>query len=84
MFAQEGIKVGEAGGMTARFKLPVPRRVVYLSRAHPMVEGLADYVMNATMDAHEATRARRCGVVLTRDVEEETTLLLMRCSRFWR
>jgi len=43
-----------------------------------MVEGLADFVMNATMDAHESTKARRCGVVVTKAVDEETTLLLMR------
>ena len=71
-------RYGEAGELTARFKLPVPRGEVYLSRTHPMVEGLADYVMNATMDAHESTRARRCGVVLTKAVDQETTLLLMR------
>ncbi len=69
---------GTEGELTARFKLPVPRGVVYLSRTHPMVEGLADYVMNATMDAHESTKARRCGVVKTKGVEEETKLLLMR------
>ncbi len=71
-------RYGESGEITARFKLPVPRGVVYLSRTHPMVEGLADYVMNATMDAHESTKARRCGVVMTGAVAQPVTLLLMR------
>ena len=36
--------------VTARFEMPVSGDVLYLSRTHPFVEGLAGYVMDAALD----------------------------------
>lgn len=62
----------------ARFELPVPDGVLHLTRTHPIVEGLAAYVMDAALDPLLNGLARRCGVIRTRAVEQRTTLLLVR------
>jgi len=71
----------------ARFELPVQEGQVYLSRTHPLVEGLASYVMDTALDPvlsllHSAQEggsiARRCGVMRTSQVTRRTTLLLLR------
>jgi len=62
----------------ARFKLPVDPGEVYLSRTHPWIDGLAEFVINGALDALTETRARRCGAIYTRDVKRKTTLLLLR------
>lgn len=62
----------------ARFELPVQDSQLYLSRTHPVVEGLATYVMDSALDALGNGVAKRCGVIRTRQVERRTTLLLMR------
>jgi superfamily II DNA or RNA helicase len=62
----------------ARFELPVRDGELYLSRTHPVVEGLATYLMDAALDALGNGIARRCGVIRTRRVQERTTLLLLR------
>ena len=50
---------------------------VYLSRTHPLVEGLAT-VMDTALDPLGQGLARRCGVVRTSRVARRTTLLLVR------
>jgi superfamily II DNA or RNA helicase/ribosomal protein S15P/S13E len=64
----------------ARFELPVKEKQVYLTRTHPLVEGLASYVMETALDPAVVERviARRCGAVRTREVEKRTTALLLR------
>lgn len=62
----------------ARFELPVQDKQLYLSRTHPVVEGLATYVMDSALDTLGNGIAKRCGVIRTRQVERRTTLLLMR------
>ena len=62
----------------ARFDLPVKEGQLYLSRTHPLVEGLASYVMDTAFDPLADSRARRCGVIHTADVQVRTTLLLLR------
>src|SRR5262249_11194259 len=62
----------------ARFQLPVAEGEIYLSRTHPVVEGLASYVVNTALDPHRRSVARRCGVIRTSKVLKRTTLLLMR------
>ena len=64
--------------MPARFELPVPDGVRYLSRTHPFVEGLASYVVDTALDPLLGGRARRSGVLRTRAVAKRTTLLLLR------
>lgn len=61
----------------ARFELPVQPGVLYLSRTHPIVEGLAQYVLNTALDG-EGNIARRCGAIRTDAVTRWTTLLLLR------
>ena len=75
-----------AGGkdeIRARFELPVSEGEVYLSRTHPLVEGLASYVMESALDPVLADGSRRvlaarCGVIRTKAVQTRTTVLLVR------
>jgi superfamily II DNA or RNA helicase len=62
----------------ARFDPPVGEGEIYLSRTHPAVEALANYVLNAALDPFASGPARRCGVILTKNVSKQTTLLLLR------
>jgi hypothetical protein len=70
--------MGGQARLLARFELPVPDGVAYLSRTHPAVEGLAAYVMDAALDPLLDGRARRCGALRTAAVPTRTTLLLLR------
>ncbi len=51
---------GFVDSFKAKFELPVDPSVLYLSRTHPVVEGLAQYVLNAALDG-EGNVARRWG-----------------------
>jgi superfamily II DNA or RNA helicase len=67
----------------ARFELPTEERTLLLTRSHPLVESLSNYVMETALDPLSAERvkmlfARRCGAIRTRQVERRTTLLLVR------
>ncbi len=76
--------IGNTGSTTARFKaryeLPVQEGTLYLSRTHPLVEGLAGYVMDVALDPllSKGSAACRCGVIRTSRVARRTTLLLLR------
>jgi superfamily II DNA or RNA helicase len=75
--------MGEAGGadpLRVRFGLPVAEGVVHLHRTHPVVQGLAGYVLDSALDPHLADRAlaRRSGVIRTRAVSVRTTIVLLR------
>lgn len=73
--------VEEVGGtkkLKAQFRLPVEDGVLYLSRTHPVVEGLGTYIMNTALDPLIPAPARRCGVIRTSRVERRTTVLLVR------
>lgn len=69
---------GNRETFTARFELPVPDNVLHLTRTHPIVEGLATYVMDAALDPLLEGLTRRCGAIRTRAVQRTTTLLLLR------
>src|SRR5207249_795895 len=62
----------------AKFEMPVPEGVCYLSRTHPFVEALASHVMDTALDPLGDGAARRCGAIRTAVVERRTTLLLVR------
>jgi hypothetical protein len=64
----------------ARFALPVAEGVFYLHRTHPVVEGLAGYVIDCALDPLLAGKgiARRAGVIRTRAVSRRTTAVLIR------
>jgi superfamily II DNA or RNA helicase len=70
--------VGGRERLTARFELPVPDHVTYLSRTHPVVEGLATYTMDTALDPLLEGAAKRAGVIRTKAVRQATTLLLLR------
>ncbi|MFI5460551.1 MAG: helicase-related protein [Isosphaerales bacterium] len=65
----------------ARFELPVGENELYLSRTHPLVEGLASFAMESALDPVLAggrrVLAARCGAIRTKSVETRTTLLLV-------
>jgi len=74
---------GSAGKLGVRFQMPIDDDEVYLSRTHPLVSGLASYVMDVALDPvlqDDGGRpaARRCGVIRTSDVATRTTVLLVR------
>lgn len=62
----------------ARFELPVGDCVTYLARTHPVVEGLAAYVLDTALDPIQSGVARRAGAIRTRAVDRRTTALLIR------
>jgi SNF2 family DNA or RNA helicase len=62
----------------ARFELPVQENEIYLNRTHPVVEGLATYIVDTTLDTYSDGVAKRAGVIRTRAVDKRTTLLTIR------
>lgn len=50
----------------------------YLTRTHPIVSGLATYVLDTALDPLGDGVARRCGAIRSRAVSQTTTLLLLR------
>ncbi len=70
--------VGGREKVTARFALPVPEQVTYLSRTHPLVEGLATYTLDTALDPLLEGAAKRAGVIRTQAVRQAATLLLLR------
>jgi superfamily II DNA or RNA helicase len=74
--------LGSQVRFAARFdQIPVKGNELYLTRTHPIVEGLASYVMDTALDPEtdeEEARARRSGAIRTVHVETRTTLLLLR------
>lgn len=62
----------------ACFEPPVGERVLHLRRTHPIVEGLASYVTDTALDPRMDGAARRCGAIRTAEVQQRTTVLLVR------
>ncbi|HEY9724203.1 MAG TPA: helicase-related protein [Oscillatoriaceae cyanobacterium] len=61
-----------------RFDAPGAENEIYLQRTHPMVAGLAAYLLDTALDPLLDSPARRCGVVRTEAVSRRTTLLILR------
>ena len=73
--------IGLAKSFAACFRGTPPAGAILLSRTHPVVEGLARYVLETALDpVHAASTqvARRASVIRSRDVSTRTTLLLLR------
>lgn len=70
--------LGVPDRLDVRFELPVGDKVIYLARTHPLVEGLATYVLDTSLDPLARGIARRAGALRTRAVARRTTLLLVR------
>ena len=64
--------------LTARYQPTLRAGETYLSRTHPVVEGLASYLLDTALDAHTPSPAARCGAIRTTAVETTTTALLLR------
>ncbi|HQF62366.1 MAG TPA: helicase-related protein [Anaerolineaceae bacterium] len=76
-----GVKNGSQHAF--RFSQPVQPGEHYLARTHPVVEALANHVLETALDplAGDAAKypaARRCGAIRTRQVTTRTTLLVVR------
>jgi superfamily II DNA or RNA helicase len=70
--------VGEETTLRAGFDLPVKDGVAYLSRTHPLVEGLASHVVDTALDPQLTGVANRAGATRPRAVSTRSTLLLAR------
>lgn len=70
------LNVGD--GFDGRFEPPVSQKQLLLTRTHPVVEKLANHVLNAALDPLLEGVARRCGVIRTSRVTRRTTVLLVR------
>ena len=68
----------DATHLRVRFELPVRPGEIYLSRTHPLVEGLAGYVLDTALDPLAKAIARRCGVIRSRKIDHFTTMLMLR------
>lgn len=62
--------------LLVRFEPPTKAGELLLTRTHPLVEGLAGYILDTALDPKVEGIARRCGVIRTRQVSRRTTLLL--------
>lgn len=62
----------------AAFTMPIKDKQIYLTRTHPLVENLANYVLDTALDNSETSIAKRCGAIRTSQVKIRTTLLLLR------
>lgn len=64
--------------VSAQFELPVEGPTLYLSRTHPLVEGLAAWTLESALDPVRSAIAARAGATRTAAVKTRTTLLLVR------
>jgi len=61
------------------FESPTPEDIDYVGRNHPLVEGLAEHVMDMAFHPPDGgSPATRCGVIRSDGVGKRTTLLLLR------
>ncbi|MBM4147297.1 MAG: hypothetical protein FJ240_13665 [Nitrospira sp.] len=61
------------------FDLPVQEGVTHISRNHSLSTTLAEYLLNNALQPEgDRAVASRCGVIRSKDVNELTTLLLLR------
>jgi superfamily II DNA or RNA helicase len=75
---RDQLRVADGTSLRATFELPAPDGVTYLSRTHPLVEGLAGYVVDTALDPQLEGVAKRAGAMRTKAVETRTTILLVR------
>ncbi|WP_414756201.1 helicase-related protein [Anabaena sp. CCY 9910] len=60
------------------FTTPAPENAEYAGRNHPLVEGLARYILEEALSPTQDPIAARCGLTTTDVVQKRTTLLLVR------
>lgn len=67
-----------AEAFNARFDLPLKEDEIYISRSHPIIETLANYIVDTALDSPSQAAAKRIGAIRTKEVSTRTTLLLVR------
>ncbi len=70
--------IGRDQNFVGRFEPPIESEELLLCRTHPVVEGLANYVMGSALDSLKEAVAKRAGVIRTKDVSTRTTMLVLR------
>ena len=70
--------LGKDRTISVRFEASAQPKDVYLTRTHPVVEGLASHLLDSALDADGDGVAARCGGIRTRAVSTLTTILLVR------
>ncbi len=73
--------VGRDEPFSGRFDLPLQKGGIYLGRTSPVVEGLAEWVLDQALDTVSRDSlpiAARCGMISTATVAMRTTLLVVR------
>ncbi|HHH31790.1 MAG TPA: ATP-dependent helicase [Polyangiaceae bacterium] len=70
--------IGHDDRFTAVFSGQPRKGALLLTRTHPVVEGLASYVLETALDNDLDGPGKRCGVVRTAAVSRRTTVLLLR------
>ncbi|MBE9053236.1 DEAD/DEAH box helicase [Nostocales cyanobacterium LEGE 11386] len=60
------------------FTTSAPEGVEYVGRNHPLVEGLARYILEEALSQTKDPIAARCGLTITNAVQKPTILLLVR------
>jgi hypothetical protein len=70
--------LGATRSFRAAFEEPVDERTILLVRTHPIVEGLASWVLDTALDPVTESAASRCSVIRTAAVSERTVSLVVR------
>jgi superfamily II DNA or RNA helicase len=70
--------LGGATRLEVAFEPVAAKHVTLLHRTHPLVEGLAAYVLNSALDPLLGGLARRAGVIRSKAVTTRTVLMLLR------
>ena len=70
--------LGGATRLEVAFEPVAAKQVTLLHRTHPLIEGLATYVLNSALDPLLGGLARRAGVIRSKAVTTRTTLMLLR------
>lgn len=68
----------DAENITGRFQPTLRAGELYLSRTHPLVAGLASYLLDTALDPDSRSPAARCGAIRTSAVNTTTTVMLIR------
>jgi hypothetical protein len=70
--------LGGATHLEVAFEPVAAKNVAVLHRTHPLVEGLATYVLNSALDPLLGGLARRAGVMRSKAITTRTVLMLLR------
>lgn len=75
---KDALNLPTSNSLIVRFEPPAGDKEELLTRTHPVVAGLASYVLDCALDPLRNGPAARCGVVRTDAVTTKTTLVLVR------